>query len=231
MSQTTEVRVAAPPAAPYARLLRIGAGVCLILAALTNGLSQYVGGLMTPDLSFTEQIAWGVDHPVAHRTEQTLLVVSSLVMPLGLLGIAQVTRWHRPRLTLVATPLVLWGMWGFHNVLSMGYVSGTVAPRVQSVADASRLNDSFVADPGVVGLALVPHLVGSFLGVLLLSVAAWRSGVFPAVACAAIVAFLVWDFLLPSRGLLEPHLLLLVGWTWLGVALLRMPQRTWAGQG
>ena len=48
--------------------------------------------------------------------------------------------------------------------------------------------------------ALVPHLIGSFFGVLLLAVAAWRSGAFPKAACALVVVFLVWDFLLPTRS-------------------------------
>ena len=131
------------------------------------------------------------------------------------------TRWTARRLTLVAVPLMLWGMWGFHNVLAMGFVAGTVTPHVLSVDDAVKLNDGLVSDPGVVVTALLPHLIGSFFGVLLLMVAAWRSGAFPKVPCALVIAFLVWDFLLPTWGLLEPHLLLFVGWTWLGVALLR----------
>jgi len=39
----------------------------------------------------------------------------------------------------------------------------------------------------------------------------------------------VWDFLLPSVGPLEPHLLLMVALVWLGVHLARMPQRVWSG--
>ena len=50
-------------------------------------------------MSFDEQIAWGASHETAQRVEQTLLLVSALVMPLGLLGLAQVTRWRAPRLT------------------------------------------------------------------------------------------------------------------------------------
>ena len=36
-------------------------------------------------------------------------------------------------------------------------------------------------------------------------------------------------FLVPV-GPLEAHLLLAVGWTWLGVALWRMPARVWSGE-
>lgn len=89
-----------------------------------------------------------------------------------------------------------------------------------------------MTDPAGFWIAPFPHIVGSFLGVLLLTIAAWRSGVFPRAACAIVVAFLVWDYFLPPVGqLLEPHLLLLVGWTWLGIALFRMPQSVWSGAG
>jgi hypothetical protein len=231
MSQTIESRPSAPatPAAPYSRALQLAAGVCLVLAAVTNGLSQYVGELVTGGGDFSEQIRWGAEHVAFHRTEQIVLVVSALFMPLGLLGVANVTRWTARRMTLVAVPLLLWGMWGFHNVLAMGFVSGSVTPHVLSVEDAVKLNDGLVSDPGVVVTALLPHLIGTFFGVLLLMVAAWRSGAFPTVPCALVVAFLVWDFLLPTWGLLEPHLLLFVGWTWLGVALLRLPHSRWVG--
>ena len=231
MSQTIESRPTTPavPAPPYSRALQLAAGVCLVLAAVTNGLSQYVGELVTGGGDFSEQIRWGAEHVAFHRTEQILLVVSALFMPLGLLGVAQVTRWTASRVTLVAVPLLLWGMWGFHNVLAMGFVSGTVTPHVLSVDDAVKLNDGLVSDPGVVVTALLPHLFGTFFGVLLLMVAAWRSGAFPKVPCALVIAFLVWDFLLPTWGLLEPHLLLFVGWTWLGVALLRLPHTRWLG--
>ena len=229
MTQTVPHRVAAPAEAPYSSLVRKAAAACLVLAALTNGLSQYVGHLVIGDLDFSEQIRWGAEHLAFQRTEQMALVVSALFMPLGLLGLAQVTRWSAPRLTLVAVPLVLWGMWGFHNILAMGYVVGTAGPPILGVDTAVRFNDELVSDPGAAVLALLPHLVGSFFGVLLLTLAAWRSGRFPRIACALVAAFLVWDFFLVPVGPLEAHLLLAVGWTWLGVALWRMPDRVWRG--
>jgi hypothetical protein len=215
-------------APPWSRALRLTAGVCLVLAGLLNGLPQFLMTLLTGDLSFGDQIAWSAAHPGAHRLEQTALLVSSLVLLPGLLGLAHVCRFSSPRLTAVATPLVVWGMWGFGNVLAMGYVSGTVAPSVVGVDDAVRLNDALSGDPGVVAAALVPHLLGSFLGVLLLGVAAWRAG-FPKPAVVLSTAFLVWDFLLPPLGPIDAHLLLVVAWAWLGVALLRLPDAAWNG--
>lgn len=215
---------------PYSSLIRRALGLCLVLAGLLNGGSQYLVELLAPDDGdFSDQIRWGVTHPALHQGEQLALVLSMLVLPLGLLGLAQVTRWHTRRLTLVATVLVVWGMWGFGNVISLGYAAGTVGPGAIGVDASVRLNDAFGQHPGVLVSALVPHLIGSFLGLLLLSIACWRSGAFPKVPLVLLVAFLVWDFTLPSTGLLEPHLLLMVALAWLGVHLMRMSQDTWSG--
>jgi hypothetical protein len=226
---------AAPPPAlattapPFSQALRIVAGLALIAAGLLNGLPQALLTILTGDLSFGEQIVWAAEHPTAHALEQTALVVSSLVMPIGLLGVAHVSRFRAPVLTAIATPLVLWGMWGFGNVLAMGYVAGTVAPSVLSVDDAVALNEGLVAHPGTVATALVPHLIGSFLGLVLLAVAGWRSRAVPRAAAALLVAFLVWDFLLPPLGPIDAHVLLVLAWGWMGLHLLRMPDAQWRG--
>jgi hypothetical protein len=216
--------------APYSSAIRSALGACLVLAGLLNGGAQYLGELLSPDHDdFGDQIAWGADHPAIHQTEQFALVVSLLFLPLGLLGLAQVARWHAPRLTVAATLLTVWGMWGFTNVVALGYAAGSVGPDEIGVADSVALNEAFIDHAGVMAVALYPHLLGSFLGLVLLSVACWRSGVFPRPALALLVAFLVWDFTLPSAGPLEPHLLLMVALVWLGAHLVRMPARIWSG--
>lgn len=220
----------APLAPPYSSLARRGAGLCLVLAGLLNGGAQYLTELLAPDHEdFSAQIRWGVEHSGVHQAEQLALVTSMLFLPLGLLGLAQVARWRSPRLTAVGLPLVLWGMWGFQNVIALGYAAGSVAPAPLGVEAAVELNEAFLEHPGVLVTALLPHLLGSFIGLLLLSIACWRSGSFPRVPLALLVGFLVWDFLLPSVGPLEPHLLLMVALCWLGVHLVRMSQARWLG--
>jgi hypothetical protein len=217
-------------APPFSRALRIAAGLCLVAAGLLNGLPQFVVEFFTQDQeSFSDQIAWGKEHPLLHGAEQAALVASSLVMPLGLLAVAHLTRFRAPVLTAIATPLVLWGMWGFGNVLAMGYVAGTVAPSVLTVDQAVTLNDGLSSHPGTIATALAPHLIGSFLGLVLLSIAVWRSRAFPRPTAALMVAFLVWDFGLPPLGPIDPHLLLVVAWVWMGVHLLRLPDAVWRG--
>ena len=219
---------AAPP--PLSRAAQLGAGVSLLLAGLLNGGSQYLTHLLTGDHGdFSDQIRWGAEHPGPHQAEQAALVASMFFLPLGLLGLAHLARWGAPRLTAVALALVLWGMWGFHNVVALGYGAGSVAPGAIGVDAAVDLNESYLDHLGVTLTALVPHLLGSFLGLLLLTVACWRSGRLPRVPLALLAAFLVWDFLLAPVGPLEPHLLLAVALGWLGVHVLRMPVGTWSG--
>jgi hypothetical protein len=210
---------------PLARAAQLVAGVSLVLAGLLNGGAQYVGHLLSADSD--DWTRWAAEHQAWAAVEQSATLLSLLFLPIGILGIAQVTRWHRPRLTAVATVLSLWGMWGFHTVLGLWYASGGVAPDALGVEGAVRLDDAYGADAGVIALALVPHLLGSFLGLLLLCLAA--RGSFPTPALVLLAGFLVWDFLGVPAGPLEAHLLLAVALAWLGLHLLRMPASQWRG--
>lgn len=220
-------------ASPLTRATRIGVGLSLVTAGLTNGLAQYLGEVLKPDdlEDFSAQIRWGVDHPVLHVTEQTALLVSMLVLPLGFLGLASITRWTAPRLTAAAIVLTLWGMWGFHNVVALGYGAGTVGPEVIGVDAAVALNDGYIEHTGTLITALLPHLIGSFFGLLLLAIAGMRGGPLPRTPFVLLIAFLVWDFFLPALGPLEAHVLLAVALGWLGIHVLRMPQAVWQNPG
>ena len=228
-ASSTPAPPAPPPPPPLCRAAQVATGLSLILAGLLNGGSQYLTHLLTGDHGdFSDQIRWGAEHPGPHQAEQAALVASMFFLPLGLIGLAHLTRWAAPRLTAVALGLALWGMWGFHNVVALGYGAGSVAPDAVGVDTAVRLNDAYLDHVGVVLTALAPHLIGSFVGLLLMTLACWRSGRFPKVPLCLLAGFLVWDFFLGPVGPLEPHLLLLIALCWLGVHVLRMPVRTWS---
>lgn len=229
MTTTQQPTASIPPttadAPPLARAAQLVSGASLLLAGLLNGGAQYVGHLLSGDSD--DWIRWAAENPSWAAVEQTATLVSLLFLPIGILGMAQVTRWRRPRLTAAATVLALWGMWGFHTVLGLWYASGGVAPEALGVEPAVRLDDAYGADAGVIALALVPHLLGSFVGLLLLCLAA--RGSFPTPALVMLAGFLVWDFLGVPVGPFEAHLLLVVALTWLGMHLLRMPSAQWRG--
>ena len=230
MSTITSPAAAHIQTGPRRAALKTVAAVSLVLGGLLNGLPQYLVELLAGNQGgFSEQIRWSVSHSGAHQAEQLTILISSLFMPIGLLGVAWVAHHYVRRLTVWATVLTVLGMWGFHNVLAMGYTTGTVGPDAIGVEAAVRLNDALVEDGGVLAAALFPHLIGTFFGLLLLAIACWRTGVFPKVPLLLMVAFLVWDFALPSAGPFEPHLLLVISWVWLGIHLLRMPTSVWFG--
>ena len=57
-------------------------------------------------------------------------------------------------------------------MVALGYAAGTVGPDAIGTEAAVALNDGFLEHPGVLLTALVPHLLGSFLGLLLFAIAA-----------------------------------------------------------
>lgn len=228
MTTTSPSPTTATTAPPLSRAVQVGVGACLILAGLTNGLGQYVGELLMPELDdFSAQIRWGAEHTGVHGAEQTALLVSMLVLPLGFLGLAQLTRWSAPRMTAVGVVLTMWGMWGFHNVVALGYGAGTVGPSAIGVDEAVELNEGYLDHVGTAVTALFPHLLGSFFGLLLLAGAGLKGRSLPKVPLVLLMVFLVWDFLLPAFGPLEPHLLLTVSLVWLGIHVVRMAPEVW----
>ena len=161
---------------PLSRAARLGAGACLIAAGLTNGLGQYVGELLMPELAdFSAQIRWGAEHTAVHTAEQTALLVSMLVLPLGLLGLANVTRWAAPRLTGVGIVLTLWGMWGFHNVVALGYAAKPSARARSAPTPRSRSTRGSSTTSAPRSPPCCRTCSGSFLGLLLLAIAGLRS--------------------------------------------------------
>ncbi|WP_022886627.1 hypothetical protein [Glaciibacter superstes] len=215
---------------PLSGTVRIVAGVSLALAGILNGLPAYLSQILAGDMEYVDYIRWGADNPGLAQTEQLVYVVSMLFAPIGLLAMAQVTRWRAPVITAVAAPLFLWGMWGFQNILSFGYLTVSTATRSIGPEAAVRLNDGLAADASGLLISLAPHLLGSFVGLVLLSIACWKSRAFSRTPIILLVVFLLWDFLLPAVGPLEPHILLIAAWVWLGIDLIRMPASVWRGE-
>lgn len=214
---------------PFSRSLRIFAGASLALAGVLNGASQYASYLLGKRSNqFADHVVWAQAHPTAALLEQLALLASMLFVTFGILGIAHVCRWRAPRWTAAGTPLALWGMWGFHTILAVGFLLSTLATRAP--AETAQFAAAVDAGPPFAALlmALGPHMVGSFLGLLLLSVAWMRAGL-PRAPAIILIAFLVWDFVLPPVGPLEPHVLLVVAWGWMGIHLIRMPDAVWRG--
>ena len=227
-SPDTATDVTSPP---LSRTIQRTVGISLVLAGLLNGGLQYVDHVTAGNGERDAQMAYGLEHHALYQAVWFGAMASSIFLLLGFLGLAQLTRWHTPRLTVVATPLAVWGMWGFGNVLAGTYIAQVITPDVLGVdSGVSLIEDGYLEDWGMIAGSLAPHLIGSFFGILLLAVACWRSG-FPRVPVALLIVFLVWDFALTPVGPLEPHLLLMVALVWLGAYVARLPHSRWLGRG
>ena len=108
MTQTTltTTTASATEAPPLSRSIQRGVGVSLVLAGLLNGGLQYVDHLAAGDGERRELIAWGLEHHAVYQAVWFGAMVSSLFLLIGFLGLAQLTRWHAPRLTVAATLLI-----------------------------------------------------------------------------------------------------------------------------
>ena len=59
-------------APPFSSRIKIGLGICLVLGGLLNGGSQYLIELLSPDHEeFSDQFAWGLEHPAHTRASSS----------------------------------------------------------------------------------------------------------------------------------------------------------------
>lgn len=216
---------------PLSRATQLAVALSLILGSALTAVPQYVEYLLAGDLEREQKIAWGLAHPSFYRTEWAAGMVGSFLLLLGFLGLWQVTRWYTPKLTAVGAVVLTWGMTGqiFSDVAT--YTGQVVAADVFGASDAERLiADGYVNDAGMISVVLVPVIAGMFFGLLLLSLACWRS-MLPKVPAVILALALLWDFVGPGPiGLFSSELLLLVAVGWLGLAVARLPHAKWLGQ-
>jgi hypothetical protein len=230
MTDTSLHAVPATSTAPLSRAAQRAVAGCLVAAALLIAVPQYVEHLLAGSLEREEQVAWGLDHQAFYRAEWACAMVGSFLLLIGFLGLWQVTRWSVPRLSAVGAIVLTWGMSGqiFSDVAT--YTSQVVAADIFGTPQAERLiADGYLHDTGMILAVLMPVILGMFIGVIMLAVALWRSG-FPRAAVVVLALWPLWDFFGPgSLGPVTADLFLLVGVTWLGVVVARLPRSRWLG--
>ncbi len=212
LEPTGPVEVAAAPPRPVlVAACLVAAPLCEVVEAVLSPLS---GTTTTADL---EGIA--AHQPTFVVSVLVGLVGTALYVP-AFLGLLRRTAARSPRLSLVASVLVVASMLGFAGV-RMGQAAELQAVREGlPTSQAAALVDHLSANP-VGAVLLVMFLGGTVVGMLLLAAAVWRSGRFPRPAVVLLVLFPFVDLALAGHvGAVVSHLLLLVGLTWIAVRLL-----------
>jgi hypothetical protein len=166
-----------------------------------------------------------------YRAEWLAAMLASILLLIGFLGLWQTTRWSAPKLTVIGTVVLTWGMSGQIFSETATYAGQVVAADVFGSADAERLvADGYLRDPGMIAGVLVPVIAGMFFGVILLAVALWRSA-FPRVPVVMLALWPLWDFFGPSPlGPFTADLFLVVAGVWLAVVVARLPHARWLGR-
>lgn len=189
-------------------------------------------------------VAMGTDVPFSGDSESVLAemdaagwrawlsamtyTLAQLALIAGLLGVAHLLREATPRLSNLGGTLAVLGAFG-HTVHAGGVL--LIVSMAQGDADRAALAtalDEYMASPA--GIFSAMGLLGTVLGLLLLTMGLWRSGVGPQWVPAALAAFLVVEFL---GSLLTPwagaagSALYLAAFAALAVTIWRSPLGAW----
>jgi hypothetical protein len=158
-------------------------------------------------------------------------VVGTLAVPFLLLALLSAARLLAPRARRTAgaaAALVTAGMWGFLGLHLLMLNDIALATGGDLAGDAAVL-DRLQENPWVGVLVILPFLVGTALGLLLLVVGLLRTGAVARWIPAVWGLFLVLDFGVQSGvGPVDPHWLFVAGAFGLAAHVRRTSDREWA---
>jgi hypothetical protein len=202
------------PTADWPALGRAAAATTLIAGATC----QVIAFAIVPSFDDTsDRLAWAADH---HARAQISKVFDSVAIPF-LIGAAIVyvllARRGAPRLAWTGGILLVMGMVGLAMV--NGAETVTLGLSDDARFEPATLGDAVdgMSTPSLITMFLM-FLPGVLFGVVITSVALWRSRAVPAVVPLLFLLFLVTDVFL-QQGLIA-HVIALVGAGWVAVTVL-----------
>ncbi len=200
------------------------AGLCLIAAPLVG----LIGALITPQFTgdIGEELATISDQPVLWLIGTFLTLLSFLLLTPAVLGLVHLLSKHSVTLGHIGGGLVLLGAFFHAAIIGFALVEVPLVEsgieRTQMVAFANQMYE------GAAFLMILFPFLAFYLGSIILAVAVWRARVAPLWVAAVIVAATPSEFFGPEA--LSPELmlaLLLVGFGWIGLKVLRMSDAQW----
>ena len=159
----------------------------------------------------------------------TTFALAQLPFIVAVLGVGHLLRHHAPRLSVVATCLATLGAFG-HAVVSGSMITSVVMAQDTGAREQmAGLLEDVESTPAAI-LFMAPGLLGTVLGLVLVAVALWRTGVGPRWVPALIGAFLVVEFVgsgLSDRAALVAAVLYLVAFVGLARTVRSTPASDW----
>ena len=194
--------------------------VLLVLAALGEVTEQVVSPLGRSSGTAADLAAIAA-RPAAYTASVVVGTLSTLLLLLGSLGLLEHCRWRAPLWSRTGAWLAVVSLACFVGVRAVQAVELQLATSgLPSAQAAGLLDGAFSAPLGL--LVLLPFVGGTFVGLVAIGVACWRSGL-PRPAAVLLMVFPVADQAaghLPV-GPVASHLVLLVALAWIAAALWR----------
>ncbi len=203
-------------------------GLCLIAAPLFLLLASL--NEPNPGGGATDLVQAMAEHPGQTQAHSLAFIISSIFFVPTLIGLLCLMRDRGVVLGHIGVGLALIGavsraVWLGFQIVLLGFI--------QSGIDPDQLSALVEGGPPNVGFVIVMLMSagGTFLGTIILAIGLWRSQVAPLWVAACIIAAIVW-ISAPPLFMIVPQvdvggLLLLVGFGWIGLKVLRMSDADW----
>jgi hypothetical protein len=198
------------------------------LALIATPLVGLIGALFEPQFTggMEGELAFIAAHPERWLVSNFLTLLTFVLLMPAVFGIMHLLRERSVALGHIGGGLALLG--GYFHAAVIGYalVEVPLVERGGEIAQMMAFTDQMYEHTAFT-MVLLPFL-GFYLGLIMLAVALWRARVAPLWVATVIVAGLLSEFFGPEG--LSPELmfiLLLVGFGWLGLKVLRMSDAQW----
>ena len=209
---------------------RTGAGLCLLIGPallLAASIADPAGGDGGDTGKALRSI---VDDPDRTQISLALWMYGFALTALGIIGAVHVIRGRGVTLANIGGALALFGMIMFAALTALTLDDLNAADKL-GVGTAEKLSDDR-ADYWVGALVLIPALVGTLVGFILLGAAIIRSGVAHMAAGVLIIVGILMVPLSEQSKVFNilANLLLLAGWGLVGLKLLTIKDAQWEGR-
>ena len=197
-----------PAITPVGRRLAVTGLV--VGAALNTAEAVLAQALPARPEELADQLRLVSEHSTLYGVRAVLGTVAIPFMAIAFLAAARLLAERARRTAMVAGTLLLAGMWGFVGIHLLGLLQLTAAQDPEAGAGVLAAAE---ASPVLTGLFLVPFLVGTALGMVVLTAGLLWTGVVARWIPAAWLVFILIDFSVGAVGPVDPH------WLWLAGAL------------
>lgn len=205
-SVPTAQHAARPSITPVGRRLAVAG---LVLGSVLNTAEALLGQALPTRLEGLEdQLRLVAENSTVYGVRAVIGTVAVPFMAIAFLAAARVLAERARRTAIVAGSLLLTGMWGFVGIHLLALLQ---LPGSQDPAGSAGFFEAAQSSPVLGALFLAPFLIGTALGMVVLTVGMLATGVVARWIPAFWLVFIAIDFSVGPVGQVDPHWLWLIG--------------------